>query len=311
MRSGCSVVISSARAATGNAPATRCQRPSVVRCSSKRPSPTRPARRRVSKAPRGTSSPPRRSRLPVMQVESLHQPGADRAEGPHVDAGRAVERGPVGGGVRRGELADGGGRHPGHASRHARGSTGRRRPRSRRRRGRPRGPGRGRRRPRGSPRAASRPAGRRRCRVGSARAHRRGGRSRCGAGRRSRPDRRAPRWRAARPAASATCTTDIWLTSGLEPRHTNISTWSRSGTGCTSESPYISVETWNLVLTSMECEAKTLGRAERLDEARRHQGAGEGEEGRVALVHPDARAVRARRRGRAPARRSRGWPAPS
>ena len=46
---------------------------------------------------------------------------------------------------------------------------------------------------------------------------------------------------------------------GWSPRQTKRSRCSRSGTGCTRERPYISVETWNLVLTSIECEAKTLG----------------------------------------------------
>lgn len=37
------------------------------------------------------------------------------------------------------------------------------------------------------------------------------------------------------------------------------STCSKSGTGCTRESPYISVDTWNFVLTSIECDANTFG----------------------------------------------------
>ena len=59
--------------------------------------------------------------------------------------------------------------------------------------------------------------------------------------------------------ASATCTTDIWLTSGLEPRHRTKPVRARSGTGCTSEAPYIAVATWNFVLTSIECDANRRG----------------------------------------------------
>ena len=220
------------------------------------------------------------------QVEPLHQPGADRAEGPHVDAGRAVERGPVGRGVRRGELADGGGRHPGHML----GAL-----------GGPRGAG-------GHEvvDAAGHGAGGGQVDADLAGHHvqHRGQQVGVGAG----TDRQVladPAGGLGAPGvddhdAPAALLDRTQHPGGVGDLHHRHLADQRVGAQAEEHLDVGEVghrlhqrETVHLggdVELGVDVDrvrGEDVGRAQRLDEARRHQGAGEGEEGRVALVHPD------------------------